>query len=281
MGEDHSKSLINLGDLSKPANTLVKKISDAVGGLFAPHQIKRIAKAEADAAMISAESEIQITELHRRAMRRFVEEEAARQQNMEDITERSFQDLHENADPSQMDDDWVSNFFDKSRLISDEDMQALWSKVLSSEANTPGQYSKRTVNLLADLDKSDAQLFAQLCGFGWQIAQVVPLVFDVSNEIYTRQGINFIALSHLETLGLVQFNNISGFKQFNLPDSFAVSYYGRRLELKIPEYSENEIDLGHVLLTKTGQELATVCGSAPVDGFFEFVKEHWSQLVKK
>ena len=35
----------NLGDLTKPATVLVEKISDAVGGLFKPWQIVRVANA--------------------------------------------------------------------------------------------------------------------------------------------------------------------------------------------------------------------------------------------
>jgi hypothetical protein len=31
--------------------------------------------------------------------------------------------LNEKSDPNEMDDDWVTNFFDKSRIISDNEMQ--------------------------------------------------------------------------------------------------------------------------------------------------------------
>ena len=41
-----NNSIVNLGDLSKPATVLIEKISDAIGGIFKPYQIKRIAKAE-------------------------------------------------------------------------------------------------------------------------------------------------------------------------------------------------------------------------------------------
>ena len=58
-------SLIDLGDLTKPADTLVKKVSNAVGGLFAPRQVRRMAKAKADAAVIEAQSVIDVTDLHR------------------------------------------------------------------------------------------------------------------------------------------------------------------------------------------------------------------------
>jgi len=89
MSDDKSISLVNLGKLSKPADTLIQKVSSAVGGIFEPWQIKRAAKAEAEANLIKADSEIKITDLHRRAMHRFVEEEANRQENMETITEKA------------------------------------------------------------------------------------------------------------------------------------------------------------------------------------------------
>lgn len=58
-------SLIDLSNLSKPVDTLIKKISNATGILFESRQIRRIAKAKADAALTEAESEIQITDLHK------------------------------------------------------------------------------------------------------------------------------------------------------------------------------------------------------------------------
>ena len=165
MPDDKSISVVNLNALSKPADTLIKKVSDAVGGLFAPYQITRVAKAEAKASLIKAESDIQITDLHRRAMHRFVEEEAKRQSNMEDITTKALPQLSDTADPSQIEDDWVTNFFDKCRIVSDDDMQNLWSRVLSGEANVPGTYSKRTVNFLSDLDKNRGKTIQRFVRF--------------------------------------------------------------------------------------------------------------------
>ena len=117
-----TNSLIDLGNLSKPADTLIKKVSDAVGGFFAPYQVKRMAKAEAEAAMIKAQSETEITDLHRRAVRRWIDEEAQRQKNMEDITAKALPQLDEKAAPDAVEDDWLVNFFDKSRIVSDNDM---------------------------------------------------------------------------------------------------------------------------------------------------------------
>ena len=159
--------IAKLGDLTKPATVLIEKISDAVGGVFKPYQIVRVAKAEAEADRLRAESQIQVTDLHRRAMHRFLEEEAKKQSNIEAITQNALPLLDDKSSPQNVSNDWITNFFDKSRIVSDSDMQTLWSRVLAGEANTPGAFAKRTVNLLGDLDKEDAALFMQLCGFAW------------------------------------------------------------------------------------------------------------------
>ena len=277
MSDDKSISLVNFGKLSKPANTLIKKASSAVGGIFEPWQIKRVAKAEAEASLIKAKSEIEITDLHRRAMHRFVEEEANRQENMESITEKAIPQLENFSDPSRMEDDWVTNFFDKSRIVSDSEMQNLWASILAGEANSPGTYSKRTVNFLGDLDKRDAELFLALCGFGWLVGSFTPLIFDAQASIYNDKRLNFNTLTHLDSIGLIQFSNLSGFDRTGLPKSFTVSYCGQPLNLRMENEENNKLSIGKVLLTQIGIELALVCRAQGVDGFVDYVKEKWSK----
>ena len=111
------------------------------------------------------------------------------------------------------------------------------------------------------------------------IGNVVPLVFDTQADIYNRQGINFDTLSHLEVIGLIQFEGLAGFKRLGLPKRFAVYYYGKPLFLEMSEDANNELKTGKVSLTKIGQELAPICGSRPVEGFHEYVKEQWKQYL--
>ena len=271
--------LANVGDLAKPFDTLVKKIAKGVGTLYEPRRIKNVAKAEAEAEKIKAASDIKITDLHRRAEQRRIEEDARQQKNMEDITAKAAPHLNEDANPDAMDDDWVANLFDKCRIVSDDEMQSLWARVLATEANAPGTLSKRTVNLLSDFDKDDAELFTNLCGFNWMIGDVVPLVFDSKTDIYNRHGIDFSTLSHLEVIGLIQFDGLAGFRLFELPKRVATYYYGKPLLLEMPEDTNNELNIGQTVFTKIGQELAPICGSTPVDGFYEYVKEQWKEYL--
>ena len=287
-----NNSIVNLGDLSKPADTLIKKISKAVGGIFAPSQIRRIAEAEAEATIVRAQSEaeaskiktqseIEQVELRQRTVHRLITEEMQRQKNMEDITFKAIPHLKEDANPDDMSDDWIANFLDKGRIISDSEMQSLWSRVLAGEANVPGTYSKRTVNFVSELDKNDAELFTKLCGFCWTVENFTPLIFDENAEIYKRHGINFEILNHLDSIGFINFQNVDSLMwDFSTKSTVghAVHYYGTSLCLEVPEY-RNSVEVGKVHLTKIGEELAPICGSKPVDGFYEYVKNRWNQYL--
>jgi len=270
-------NLINFGDLSKPATVLIEKISDAIGGYFKPYQIKRVAKAESEAEIIMAQSQIKITKLQRRALTRFVGEEAMKQNNIEKITEKVIPQLKDSAKPENIENDWITNFFDKCRIISDDEMQSLWAKVLSGEANLPGTYSKRTVNFLGSIDKADASLFTALCGFGWQIGDIVPLIFGVQEQIYNSKGINFNTLTHLDDIGLVSFNSLGGFKRLKFPKKITIYYYRTPLNIEFKKETDNDFGIGKVLLTKTGQQLAPICGSQSVENFRDYVVEKWKK----
>ena len=272
-----NSSLINLGDLAKPVKTLIVKVSDAVGTLYEPRRIRNAADAEADAAITKAQNEIEITDLQRRAAQRRIEEDTLHQKHIEDIIAKAIPHVDENASPENMDDEWIANLFEKCRIVSDEKMQSLWARVLATEANTPGTFSKRTVNLLSDFDKSDAKLFTKFCGFCWEIATITPLVFDFNAEIYKKHGINVDTVIHLETMGLIQFETFEGFEEDAPPKD--VYYYGKRLTLEIPEGPNPALNIGYILLTKSGQELFPICGSTPVGGFYEYVKGQWKDYL--
>ena len=113
------------------------------------------------------------------------------------------------------------------------------------------------------------------------IEEAVPLVFDVQAEIYNEHGINFGALQHLDSIGLVEFEPLTGFLQQDIPKRFTVNYCGRPLNLEMSKDAGNKLEVGNTLLTRTGNELAPICGSKPVEGFLEYVKAQWKQYLPK
>lgn len=267
--------IVNIGELSKPATVLIEKVSDAVGGLLKPWQIRRVAKAEVDAEKIKVLAEIETDELRRRALVRFIGEETKKQSNMESITGKATGLLYEGAEPQHMDNDWISNFFDKCKLVSNDEMQTLWAKILAGEANSLGKYSKRTVNFLSAIDKDDAMMFTVLCRFMWFIGDFVPLVFKESDDIYQKYGINFNSLIHLDEVGFINFQHITGFKRAGLEKRGIVLYYKKPVILEFDRERDNELSIGRVLLTKVGQELASIVASEPIPELVEYVVGIW------
>lgn len=156
-------SLMNIGDLAKPATALIEKVADATGILYEPTRIKRRAKAEAKAEKIQAEAKIEITDIHRRAAQRWIEEETQRQESIENTITKAVPQLNEDADPHAIEDDWIINFFDKSRLVTDDKVQDLWASILAGEANRAGSYSPKTLATIADMDQKVANLFDTFC----------------------------------------------------------------------------------------------------------------------
>ena len=47
----------------------------------------------------------------------------------------------------------------------------------------------------------------------------------------------------------------------------------------MPNDANNDLNIGLTLFTKVGQELALICGSKPVDGFYEYVKGRWKEYL--
>ena len=166
--------LMNIGDLGEPAKVLIEKLADAGYVLYEPKHIREVAKAKADAAIIQAEAEIEIdkakakaeieiTDLHRRAAQRWIAEQGQQQESIENTITKAIPQLNEDADPNAIEDDWIIKFFDKNRLVTDENVQDLWASILAGEANSKGSYSPKALTTLADMNQKAVMLFNSFC----------------------------------------------------------------------------------------------------------------------
>lgn len=275
-----SEDLVLIG--AGPATVLVKRASDAVGGLFRPRQIIRIAEAEADAKLIHARADIEIENLRERARSRAQIEEQIHQNNMELILAKSLNHLDEdNASPEKMEQDWIINFFEKCRLITDERMQEIWARILAGEANRPGSFSRKTVNIMEDIGKDDAELFVSACAFTWVVSSTVVPIFDSSginnNPIYRSHGIGFLTLQHLEDIGILRYNSATKFVFHPSDKIIHADYFGKKVKITLKD--QDGMEVSNTLFTIAGQELYEIFRSTllPVDGFFDFVYDKWAE----
>lgn len=269
-------SLINLGELTKPATVLLEKVATAIGVYYEPIHTIKMAKAKANAEVIKTTNEIKISNIRNRAINRVRQDEIRNQNNIEQITKKALPYINEDAQPQKIKDEWISIFFSKCKFTSDEEMQLLWSKILAGEANIPGSFSKRTINLLGSFDKNDALIFHNLCAFCWKIEDIQPFIYDPNAEIYTKYDVNFNTLMHLDKIGLVNYSD-EGYEITNIPKTISLDYYGRKVQLEL-NYDLNILKVGKVLLSKTGQEIALLCNPNPIPEFFEFMMERWKMV---
>jgi hypothetical protein len=87
-------------------------------------------------------------------------------------------------------------------------------------------------------------------------------------------GINFPALAHLDTLGLLRYEGLAGFKRTGFGKYASAFYFGKATTVEFPA-GLTDLQLGHALLTQTGAELGAICGAEPTNGFEEFVQRRW------
>lgn len=271
-------SIVKLGEFAEPAKVLIEKVSDAVGEIFKPYQIRRVAKAEADAEKIKAIGKIEINELEQRALKRLLKVEAFKQGNIENIARKALPHITETSTPEKIEKDWLIDFFEKSKLVSDDEMQNLWAKVLAGEADKPGSFSKRTLYLLSSLDKKDAQSFEKLSSFVWSIGDIdLPLILNTNDPIYTTNGITFIGLKQLDSLGLISFDSISGYSAKEIGKRHSAAYRGKLMTLEFLKESGNELNLGKVIFTNAGLELSRMCHKIELQDLQKYILGSWQR----
>ena len=270
-------SLINLGDLSKPATVLIEKVCNAVGIVYEPTRIKRQARAEVEAEQIKALARIELRQIEHRAIERLVHQEARKQENIESITAQAASALPPHAKVESLEEDWVAHFFKQCDSVSDTEMQSLWARLLSGEATSPGSFSKRTVDFVSTMDKKDAALFTALCQFTWVIGEPTPLIYEADSNVYNNQGITFSVLKHLDAIGLISFESVSGYVRKGFGKYAHAFYYGRPTQLEFSADAGNQLNLGHVFFTSTGRELLGICGSNRNQEFYEYVLQEWAK----
>ena len=212
--------------------------------------------------------------------------------NLVNILSKALPMLDESADPSLVSDDWIANWRDKARLFSHDEMRLLWAQLLASETNSPGSKSRKSVNVLADLEPEDARLFRALSDFRLLRIRTLPFTFpgappaarsrfntapnppilvvlEPQNELYSARGVDFESLAHLESLGLV---NV-------VPQGYQIGpgkihLFHSRGDLILT--AESPVPLGQAYLTTAGAQLTELCFplESP-DGFPEYLANFW------
>jgi len=252
---------LSLSGLSEPGTKLIEKVSDAIGVLYEPTRIRKKAKAESDAKRTELISRLELDGIEKRAVERFIKRETKRQENIENITINAAKNLSDTDNIADIDEDWIEAFFRECEDISDEQMQTIWSRILSEESKSRGSFSRRTLKLLSTFNKEEANLVTFFGKFVWQAKSLTPIL--TTDKQGNTDDITFAELSILDSLGVIQqgigYGLIFGEK------TGTVLYYGQPVSVEFKEDTPETwtFPTGPAVLTPLGAELMKICGSTP------------------
>lgn len=259
-----------MSEVAKAGRTLI----DALTRRFIePGAIKAVAKAKAEAHRTEELGKLDVDiakrEKMERAVDRLIDKATFELENLETVANQAVPLLKDKENPKVPDVDWTTAFSRHAADVSNKEMQALWAKILAGEVNQPGSFSKRTMSLMADISKEDAVMFETLCRFRTSHG---VLVYNLKDEIYSKNGLSFGLLRNLFSTGLIDIA-LGGieYTRSGLPNLFGVFYNGRAIFLP----NTPLLLVGQVALTRSGEEMASVCQVMPIEGFPEYLLKRW------
>ena len=193
-----------------------------------------------DVAITVAKSQLEISELERRAARRLGNLERRRQGNIDAITVKAMEVLPPAVSPNPAEQDWVYRFFGECQDVSDEQMQQLWASILAGEVATPGSFGLRPWRSFAiSLEKMLKRSPSSRRWHGSSNAKpslsrhgcLAPCI----RGAFERVGLTFNDVLQLETLGLLR--TYIGATSRHRPQqaTFEAFYFDERYLIELPD----------------------------------------------
>lgn len=274
----------------KPIEKLIDVVSNAVGGLLKPWQTVRVAKAQAKSDSIIAieqaktnaiiEGDTEKVQYLEAINERLVNKEKRRQKNIENVVTvaGTILQTEEKVSEESVNQDWATRFFDIVQDVSDDEMQLLWGRILAGEIKQPKSYSLRTLEILRNMTKEEAEIFQKVAQFVL-VDQDIAFLFTSFNDL-KNFGIPYYYIAKLVEIGLIQSgDNVR--QQFNANNTSEINktsiIYGN-IVMKIDQMPGADLFSFPVrLLTTPGKELARLI---PISPNLDYIKKMASTIKR-
>lgn len=260
---------MDLSGLTKPATELVKSVSNAIGVLYEPTKIKRIAHAEAQAKMISANADIKAKELANRAAYRFAVQEIRYQENIESILGAAVQSANNKkiGHDAHLEHDFIINFFESCKNVSDPNLQSIWGQLLSNSATDEEEVSKQTLDVLRILSAKDAKIFQTYSSYLVDLNGIHfrPKI-KYANQELAKNKIPLGKVAHLDDLGLIRMDSIFYFNEDPVEISTTTG--------ELVAYANSRIHVKGERLTLAGEQIIKAIGKSSAPKLLLEFREH-------
>lgn len=145
--------------------------------------------------------------LEERTQERLNFQEAKKQLNIENVTAFAAEELKDEpaVTDEPLDEDWTTRFFKIAEEVSNEEMQALWGKILAGEIKQPKSYSLRTLELIRNLSKKEADTFMKVANFSIRSGDGSYVFKGNDDDKLSKEfGVSYMDIALLKEIGLIQ-----------------------------------------------------------------------------
>ena len=233
-------------------------------------------------------------DLNTRTNNRIDYQENKKQLNIETVTAFAADELKNEPpiDDTPIDEDWATRFFKIVEDISNEEMQMLWGRILAGEIKQPKSYSLRTLEILRNISKEEAEIFMKFAQ-AKIISNTKHFIYNQDNGKFLEEqfGISFSDRLLMTELGLISSENNIEFSLvptnqdkhtiiFNYGTKGIVLYRGENVPkqpIKVLAFTKTGIELSRLIIQKSNEEyIKKVCTSF----HHENVKIEYGDLIK-
>lgn len=197
---------------------LVETVANAIGltALGTIINAHGEAKAQSILAKKKAESDAEVEILRMQGKEKVAQYVMSRNtqkiENVGEILAKAEQHFSPDEEVSNepVDKDWMNRFLDIAETISDDEMRDLWARVLAGEVKRPTTYSLRTLDVLRNITKTEAELIVKssnymvgnsICTENFALTLDEQLLLDDMGIIYGEQ----LYTSLIPSTGKMQF----------------------------------------------------------------------------
>lgn len=164
--------------------------------------------------------------------------------------------------------DWFVRFFEAAGNISDDAMQNLWAKILAGEIAQPSSFSLKTIDVMRNLSKKNAELFIKICSHSF-CSNGTNYFLPNEDEYLKSVGIAYSDIMKLNEFGLM-FND--GLISLNMSISneprILISSHSLLMMMSSASGEPEEASISQYPFTEVGKELSTLVSDSASDEDF-------------
>lgn len=209
-----------------------------------------------------------------------------KQENIEEIMEKTFSFCVSKPIDKRPDLDWFNSYITLAEDVSNKTMQDLWAKILAGELSRPGSYSLKALKVFREMSIVDAKLLAKACSLAVkdQSKKNIRIISGAYQQpgllnFFNKNRHKYINLSHFglnyaDILSLADnhliYQQESESNLMASGEKLNFNYNGSPLKLTC---KKSNVVAQFYKFTPIGTELANLIADKPNDDFFTMLKQ--------